>query len=403
MESKFPAKEIKKDFPSLWPHSVFPESLEMPAIDEVRFQIIHQYDPENTGFHWLKGLALARYRNLLFASFGHNKTLSENNATEFAHMSISRDGGSHWDPLSIIDDPCGDLAVSHGVFLNYRDQLWSFHGAFYGEGRPGGRVHTRAYLLEPDSITKERPVWQKKGVVAWDGFWPLQEPIQMGKGQYIVAGTSIGSGEIGNRNTIPAVALIDGEDLTQWQVVRIPPSSDLVDPIWGESTVIVLGSKVILIARSNHVMRTALTSTSTDYGKSWSTLTDSGLPMTDSKPYAGRLSDGRPYLINTFGAEIHSDTREQYLKEDWTRARNPLCILIGDPGSISFNRAYRLIDSRFPPKGASGYRMWAYPYAIEWDQNLVVGFYMDGISGGKHYECGNAGYLMIPIDRMKSL
>lgn len=381
----------------LWSGGALPPSADMPQVNGASFQLVNGYDPDKSGYHWLKGLAMARHEGCWIGSFGHNATLSENNATELANLRLSRDAGRTWGPLHTIDNPCGDLAVSHGIFLTHHDQLWTFLGAFYGQGRPGGRVHTRAYLAEPGSIGNDQPVWQKKGVVAWDGFWPLQEPVQMDNGQYIVAGASIGSGEINNKNTIPAVALVDGDDPTQWSVVRIPVIDDRFGSIWGESTVVVQGANVLLISRSNHPLQSALVSTSSDYGRSWTPLADSNLPMVNSKPYAGRLSDGRPYLINTLGSEIGSPEWFQDIKNKKINERNPLCILVGDRGSMTFNKAWRLIDSRQPLAGAETYRLWAYPYAVEWDGNLVVGFYMNG---SDQYGSGAAGYVTVPLDSL---
>jgi hypothetical protein len=124
-------------------------------------------------------LFLTRYEDRIIAAFGQNITKNENNSTELANFRISKDGGETWSSLHTIDNPDGDLAVSHGVFLNHQHQLWAFLGAFYKQGRPGGRVHTRAYLAKPGTISNGKPVWRNVGVVAWDGFWPLQEPVLM--------------------------------------------------------------------------------------------------------------------------------------------------------------------------------------------------------------------------------
>lgn len=382
----------------LWTGGELPLSADMPQIEGACFKLINKYDPEHTGYNFLKGVALVRYEESLIASFGHNNTMEENNASEIANLRISTDEGKKWGPLYTIDNPDNDLAISHGVFLNHKDQLWAFQGAFYGQGRPGGRVHTIAYLAEPGSIARGCPVWQNKGVVAWDGFWPLKEPILMDNGQYIVAGASIGSGENGNKNTIPAIALVDGEDLTQWNVVRIPAPTEEWGLIWGESTVVVNGANILLIARSNEMLQKALMSTSSDYGRTWSPLVLTNLPMVDSKPYAGTLSDGRNYLINTIGSEVGTKEYKQRIKDGIDWRRNPLCILIGDKGSMTFNKAYRIIDNRTPLAGSEFYNLWAYPYAVEWDRKLWVGFYMNG--NEQYKKCGAAGLVTIPIDNL---
>ncbi len=359
-----------------------PDACELKQINGVRFSVIKNYEPETDGFHWLKGTAIARHLDRWIVSFGHNTCeTGENNSTEVANGRISKDEGRTWGPVFNIDAPPGELAVSHGVFLQRDSQLWGFMGAFYGKGRPGGRVHTRAYTIVPESVEKDAPVWENRGVVAWDGFWPLQEALLMDNGQYIVAGASVGGGD--GDMTIPAVALVDGRDLTQWEVVKIPPCRSFHKDIWGESTVIVNRSNVLLISRSNPT-RTALVSRSEDYGRSWGPLRESNLPMAASKPYAGTLSTGHNYLINT----ICGDAR--------TAERNPLSIALTRPGEMEFRKLLCIIDSRRPPTDAGNYSSWPYPYAVEHDDCLWVSFYM----GSPGHGSGAAGLAVVPIEEL---
>ena len=365
----------------LWTGGDLPQGIDLPQVQGARFHLIKHFEPERDGYYWLKGVALARFQDQWIASFGHNTgQTGENNSTEVANARISRDGGVSWGPLLTIDDPPGDLATSHGVFLVHGEKLWAFMGSFYGKGRPGGRVHTRAFVADAASFQQGRPVWQRRGVVAWDGFWPLQEPLRMDNGDFIVAGASVGGGQGGN--TVPAVALVDGQELTAWTVIRIPASM----PIWGESTVVVQGANARLVARSSKTLLRALVASSGDYGRTWDALAESNLPMADSKPYAGTLSDGRHYLINTICADVAAT------------GRNPLSLLIGPPGEMSFCHAFSLLDARRPLPGAEGYTQWAYPYAVEWEGCLWIGFYM--AQPGK-YGSGAAGLISCPVDCLR--
>lgn len=367
---------------SLWAGPGLPPSEKLPEASGARFHLIKAYEPERDGYHWLKGVALAVAGDRLVATFGHNACASgENNATEVTNARISDDCGRTWSPVHTVDAPEGELATSHGVLLARGDEVWAFNGAFYGTGRAGGRVHTRACVADAATIAAGSPVWTRRGVVAWDGFWPLQEPLLMDDGRYVVAGASVGGGEGGN--TIPAVALVDADDLTAWEVVRIPCPTR----IWGESTIILQGPDLLLVSRSNRERLSALVSRSHDYGRTWSDLEWRDLPMADSKPYAGTLSDGRHYLINTVCADVG------------TSGRNPLSILVGGPGRMEFDTAYRLIDARWPLPGAEGYTHWAYPYAVEHDGYLWVGFYMG--TKDKHGS-GAAGMVVVPTASLRS-
>ena len=101
-------------------------------------------------------------------------------------------------------------------------------------------VHTRAYLLDEKSGQ-----WQKLGVVVEDGFWPMQEPLLMTDGNYIMAG--IVAKDFNNPGNPAAVAISHGTDFTKWDLVVIPRPAEL--RMWGESTVIVDGPHITNIAR----------------------------------------------------------------------------------------------------------------------------------------------------------
>ena len=72
------------------------------------------------------------------------------------------------------------------------------------------------------------------------------------------------------------------------------------------------------------------------------------LPMIDSKPYAGKLSDGRSYLICSCAEDISG--------------RNPLTIALTKPGGDKFSEIYRIDEGG----------VLSYPYAIENAGKLYV-------------------------------
>lgn len=76
--------------------------------------------------------------------------------------------------------------------------------------------------------------------------------------------------------------------------------------------------------------------------------------MTDSKPYADTLSDGRSYLICSCSRDIG----------DLTRLRDPLTIALTEKGKDTFSKIYT-IDSG---------SILSYPYAIEHDGKLFVAY-----------------------------
>ncbi|MFO7904261.1 MAG: exo-alpha-sialidase [Planctomycetota bacterium] len=121
-----------------------------------------------------------------------------------------------------------------------------------------------------------------------------------------------------------AVAIVRADDLTEWDVVKIPPDPR-VGRLWGESTVIVDGSQVLNISRWGRPV--ALASLSNDYGRTWTPMIPSNLAMGASKPYAGVLSNGQHYLVGTTTA-------------DSGNSRHPLTIAVGKPGATVFSRIF---------------------------------------------------------------
>jgi hypothetical protein len=344
-------KAIVADTP-LWDERVpLPKSAELPAVQGTEFHVIKKKAPDSDGAKWTLGVGLAWHKERLYASYGFNVG-DENTPTEEAHVRVSDDAGKTWSVPAVMDHGEGNLGVSHGVFLSHKDKLWAFMGAFYDHFQ---RTHTRAYLL--DETTGQ---WQAKGTVLNDGFWPMQEPQKMDDGNWIMSGARVAKGYDFSGDP-PAVAISHGDDFTKWDLVVLP-----IDPrlrsVWGESTVIVKGRHVTNISRYGG-KALALIATSDDFGRTWSTALPSNLPMATSKPYAGTLSTGQRYLVCT----TTSDTGGK---------RSPLTIAVSKPGESVFSKVFVIRRSVFPEgPGVSSERAdFSYPYAIEHDGRLYVGY-----------------------------
>lgn len=347
----------------LWdPDRPVPKSAEASLIQDALFAVIKPRRPEQDGYNWLHGAALVRHKGIFYCSFGHNRG-NENTASEEARGAISSDGGTTWGELFTIDDGSEpDLAVSHGVFLSHASGLWSFQGSFYGRMQ---RIHTRAYLLD-EAAGK----WIDKGVVAEEGFWPMQEPRKMGDGNWIMAGISVLRG-YGGADDPAAVAISRGDDFTRWDVVAIPKPPEM--EMWGESTVVVDGQDVLNIARFREPV--ALAAASNDYGRTWSEIRRTNLPMAASKPYSGVLSTGQRYLVATTTA-------------DSGNRRRPLTIAVSRPGAKVFSKIYRIRDAVCDGPGESNPKLsLSYPYAVEYDGSLYVVYSNDGGRGANRNSC----------------
>lgn len=362
------------DFP-LWDAAQkLAEAKDLPVLDGVEFHVIKKWDQEADGYTFLHGVGLAWHKGKLYASIGHNKG-AENTVTEEAQYRVSEDGGKSWSELRTIDaGEEKDLAVSHGVFLSHRGKLWAFHGAYYNHME---RIHTCAYSL--DEATGQ---WVKRGVVIENGFWALNQPVKMRDGNWIMPGISAGS--YSNAGAFPAaVAISHGEDFTKWDFVRIPVHEGI--RMWGESSIIVDGANVLNIARYGG-KALALISKSTDFGRTWTTMGESNLPMTTSKPAAGLLSNGRRYLVCTNAANNGG-------------RRAPLTIAIGAPGDEAFSKVFVIRHAEHSGPGESNPKAsLSYPCATEHDGKLYVGF---SNNGGRRGNLNSAEMAVIPIEKLR--
>jgi hypothetical protein len=336
----------------LWSGGDLPKSAEIPLIEGVRFSTIKPHQPEVDGGHWLLGVALAWHRGRLYASYGANPSPHENTATEEAHCRVSDDDGRTWGEVVVMDAGEGNLGVSHGVFLPHAGRLWAFQGAFYDSFQ---RTHTRAYLLDDETGR-----WEAKGVVVGDGFWPMQEPLKMADGNWIMSGARVDKGYPFKGN-YPAVAISHGDDFTRWDLVVITPQAG-VESVWGESTVFLAGDRITNVSRWGGEAR-ALLAVSEDCGRTWTESMPTNLAMNTSKPYTGTLSTGEHYLVGATTADVGG-------------RRDIVTIALTRPGETTFSRVFAIRHAVCPEgRGASNPKAsLSYPYAVEQDGKLYVGY-----------------------------
>lgn len=368
----------------LWHNDSLPKSTNMPLLENVNSYVVKKYEYLNDNYRFLHGVALAWHKRKLYCSFGHNKE-GENTVEEEAHGRISYDGGKTWGEMFTIDSGENNLAVSHGVFLSHNGKLWAFQGAYYNDFQ---LTHTRAYLLNEETGT-----WTPKGIIIGNGFWPLQEPQKMDNGNWIIGGIRVANGYDFTGN-LPSVAISHGDDLTKWDL-KVISTQENVSGIWGESTVFFKGSNVINVSRWGEKAK-ALVAFSNDYGCTWTLSKQSNLSMATSKPYAGFLSTGQYYLIGTNTADTGTK-------------RAPLTIAISRPGELSFSKVFIIREAECPkgPCESNPRASLSYPYAIEYEGMLYVGYSNDGggigrIGEGRELLNNNSAELsIIPIKNLQ--
>ncbi|WP_339749483.1 exo-alpha-sialidase [uncultured Rubinisphaera sp.] len=372
VEAMQPIPGYAKPFP-LWDKDQnLPLATEIPTLEDVTFRVIKKWDQQADGYTFLHGVGLGWHKGKLYASIGHNKG-AENTVTEEAHYRVSDDHGRTWSELRVIDEG-GDenLAVSHGVFLSHAGNLWAFHGAYYDKMK---NIHTRAYSLDENSGE-----WIKHGIVVENGFWPMNQPVLMDNGNWVMPGIS--AGPYSNESVFPAaVAISHGDDFTKWDYVEIP-TGEGIERMWGESAIFTEGARIFNIARYGGEA-SALLAESQDYGRTWTPSRISNLPMATSKPAAGTLSNGQHFLICTTANNNGGK-------------RTPLTIAVTAPGENIFRKVFVIRRSRHPEKpGESADNLsLSYPCAIEHASHLYVGY---SNNGGRRGNLNSAEMAIIPL------
>ncbi|TWT51664.1 LamG-like jellyroll fold domain-containing protein [Allorhodopirellula solitaria] len=361
----------------LWDEALpIPVAAKISTLKDVKFHVIKKWDREADGYTFLHGVGLGWHKNKLYASIGHNKG-AENTVSEEAQYRVSDDEGRTWSELRVID--AGEepgLAVSHGVFLSHANKLWAFHGAYYGKME---EVHTRAYAFD-ETAGK----WREQGIVVRNGFWPMNQPVKMHDGNWIMPGIS--AGPYSNNHIFPAaVAISRGDDFTQWDYVEIPGGAG-ISRMWGESANIVSGKRILNVARFGGGT-SALVAVSEDYGRTWTPSRTSNLPMATSKPVAGVLSTGQRFLICTTAKNNGGK-------------RTPLTIAVTAPGEDLFHKVFVIRRSRHPnqPGESAGSLSLSYPCAIEMDGSLYVGY---SNNGGRRGNLNSAELAIIPLTSLQ--
>lgn len=319
----------------------------IPEVPGMEHTVVHR--AVEGEYQFLLGAALAFHGDTLWTSWG-NSRVDENDAGSVLAGRASEDNGQTWGPFTVIAPGApGPDAHSHGVFLNHRGQLWALaaRAEYVAGGEAYPNLRTEAFLLNEGT-------WESRGIVAKGLFWPLTEPQPMANGNYIMGGLVVDDAW---PNAKAAVAISDGDNVLQWTPVVIPAPKDL-GKYWGETALIVEPERITALVRYG-AEPIALTATSTDFGRTWSTLRPSNLPNANAKPYAGTLSTGQWYAI------VNIENRDT------------LAIFVGKPGQRGFSKVWTIRTGRShaPRTPGRGKRpQWSYPYAIERDGKLYVAY-----------------------------
>lgn len=341
------------------------------TLHDIDFTYIHKTYAENEEYHFLHGVSIDRYQGKWYATFAYNNG-DENTVTEVIRGKTSMNGHGWKDAFCLPATP-QKYANSHSVFAQHNGELWLLGPHFMGlgptphtlKGYPS--IWFQQLFLEGWKYNTTKDSWTSVGRIG-DDFWPLQPPEKMENGSYIMAGI--------DEYWRACVAVSDGDDFTRWRVHKL----ELQEEVFTEPGIWVRGHKVCMVMRnesyrSDDGFYHAMVAVSDDDGESFSEVMESNLPMNTTKPFCGRLNDGRPYLIFNYSPKSAQD-------------RSRLLLGIGEKNSFAIRRVY-VVDEW--DGGLS------YPYAGQFDDRLIV-VYSAKSPGAPRGNYNDAKMAQIPIE-----
>lgn len=328
------------------------ETMNRPA--NIEYHRVFDTVAETGNAHFLHGVAVDVWKNCLAVCFAYNAN-AENSVTEELLISWSNDQGKTWTKAEHIAT-LSEHANSHSVFHSTNDALWCFGPRFNGLGEPP--ISSKGFQtihfteLQMEAWRYDGNTWEGMGIVAND-FWPLGAPTKLDDGNILIAGC--------DTNWFAAVAVSHGSDLLHWDIFK--PNTN--GQVFTEAAAWTEGDKVLMVMRNQSVLTdgkyNAAVALSEDGGRTFSECKLSNLPMATTKPFCGKLTDGRVYMVFNESISGHPNRRDRML------------LGVGKADSFTLERFY-VIDEGCFDKNAGRRCALSYPYAKEIDGRLYIAY-----------------------------
>ena len=247
------------------------------------------------------------------------------------HYSWSADGIT-WEPYKVLarteyneNDTIGIVRNNAGV-IAFGDKLYAYVGVCKSTGNTGmGTYHMNSKTMWLDVYETEDLVkWKHHERIA-DDIYLFEAPRPTIEGNLLCCGNDINDKQQGLVLLWEKGMKPDEKPL----MVKMPKSTDGILPqqgTWYQGK----DGKIWMHVRDGSIsMRLAL-SFSEDGGRTWTEALRTDFPNTFSRAYAGRLSDGRYYIVG--------NNYDHYLD------RTHLMVAISEDGEI-FNRMHTLLNT----------------------------------------------------------
>lgn len=274
--------------------------------------------------------------------------VDEDSGRQLLRYATSSDGHTWSESKILVDDPDGDQGPA----------LWIARGVYVQDGK---LLALGAYLEGARDTPEGRESWQNLKLIQfeWDGNgWQNRgtlvencmnnyPPRRAGDHLFMTCRDS-------RTRMHTAVSDASGK---RWSVTPMPmkdPSVRISEPSWYEDP----NGKLHLIFRDSSQSKFVYRSISDDKGITWSAPVRTNYPDATSKNIAGRLADGRYYLINNPAASKREVLAISFSEDGW-----------------QFSEARALRNEPPPrryPGHAKGSNSFQYPHVVERGNSLFV-------------------------------
>jgi len=340
------------------------EKIKVPA-PQLRFPdgIRHIHvESSNDRYKFLHDPAIIYHQGALIAAW-YNCPSEEISGESCIRARRSYDGGNTWSGLEVIasDKEKKGIYYVPVQMLSLHNVLYAFVGKMSGHDRI---INTTTYKYD-----ELRKTWQELKVTA-DLFLPNCAPVKLENGNWIMSGrVASAPGEL---PLTPAVLLSSGDSIeNKWRLVKLP--EEYRADQYPETTIIANGKTVYAFSRADGDAYKPDVFTSHDYGETWIKVKAHDFNAVSSKLYAGRLKDGRGYIVFNYPPS------DKPVDED----RKVLAIAISKDGGnpFSFSNIYKIQA----PGGANPVLSY-YPSVLEHNGNLYI-VYTANFAGENKRQC----------------
>lgn len=301
----------------------------------VKTYSVHVPDEE---YRFLHEAAVIEHKGVWFASW-YNCRENELRGQTPVRGRRSADGGKSWGDIEVIDDDeSGKIMFCPPVYGIDSGRLYMF----VNEMVAPDHIHAlNLYVLDEDA---------DKFVKLWSRPIPFKlntNVMTLPNGKLMISGRI---GELDRFPNTPAVLISDSGKIDgEWRLVKIAENGDLPDGerfVHPEICPVITEGRIYMFCRNDR-RRVPIIYISEDNAESWSGPFTHDIPLISSKMYAGRLTDGRCYIVGNID------------KSD----RGRLAVYFSKKDSLCFDRCVILSDT---DKGAH------YPAAYESGGKLYI-------------------------------